>query len=148
MTAHRLSLVVAGILVLGACGSDRTPRTATSDTAVSADQLMVRDIELGNAVTDDHRVTIPMTSFAPEDSIFVSVVTDGTPASATLAAVWAYHQGDERTRIDSASRTIAPRGTTATAFFVSRPAGWPMGTYSVEVFADGKSVGSRDFEVK
>lgn len=147
MTFTRTSLVLAALLAASACGKEDAPPVVTT-RAIATPGRTVTEIELGNSITAQDRVSMPMTTFSPKDTVYASIVTDGAPEPAKLAAVWNYHRGGDRERVDSSSRTIAPDGPAATTFFVTRPKGWPMGTYSVEVFADGKSVGMRDFEVK
>lgn len=146
MTFTRTSLALVALFAASACGKEDAPPVSMA-RAVTAPSLTVTEIELGSAITAQDRVSMPMTTFSPKDTVYASIVTDGAAESATLAAVWTFHRGDDRERVDSSSRSIAPDGPAATTFFVTRPKGWPMGTYSVEVFADGKSVGTRDFEV-
>jgi hypothetical protein len=46
------------------------------------------------------------------------------------------------------SESIAPTGTAATEFHISKPKPWPVGKYKVEIAVDGAPAGSKDFEVK
>ena len=53
-------------------------------------------------------------------------------------------QGPSRKR----TRTITPTGPAANEFHISKPSGWPVGKYTVEIMADGASAGTKDFEVR
>lgn len=82
--------------------------------------------------------------FTPDDRISAVVHTRGVAESATLVAVWRDAEGRV---VTESSRSITPRGPQTTPFPVSRPAGWPPGTYRVEVWLDGRRAGSRSFTV-
>lgn len=116
--------------------------------------LSVTDIEIGNSVGPDKRVLMPMTTFTVRDTIHVSVMTEGAPPTATLTARWLY-LGDadsatatEPGAIDSTTRTITPSGPAITGFHIRQSGGWATGNYRAEIFADGKPVGTREFEVR
>ena len=85
------------------------------------------------------------TTFAPRDTVYVSVVTDKPPAGATLSARWTYEDGqlvsENRESLTSAARN-------ATEFHISKPDGWPPGRYQVEIALNGQPAGSREFEVR
>jgi hypothetical protein len=115
-----------------------TPPPAAAVVTVTA-------LELGNQVGADKRVTQQTTTFAPTDTIYVSVVTNGSSPSATLTAKWTYQDGQV---VNESTQTIAPTGPAATEFHISKPDGWPAGTYKVEVSLDGRSTGTKEFEVK
>jgi hypothetical protein len=44
--------------------------------------------------------------------------------------------------------SIVPTGPAVNEFHISKPSGWPVGKYHVEITADGNPGGSKDFEVK
>lgn len=140
-------LALTGVLATGACGR-QPPAPAADAPAAPAAALAITDITLGNGIGPDKRVTMPMTAFGPRDTIYAAVATEGTPATATLAARWTWLGGDQPTFVDSTAQTISPTGPAVTEFHVSKPDGWPAGAYRVEVFADGRAVGTREFEVR
>jgi hypothetical protein len=145
-----VSLVVVAALAGAACGK-RAPAPATeapSAGAPSAGTLEVREITLGNAIGADKRVTMPKTAFGPRDTIYAAVATDGAPPTATLAARWTFLGGGQPSILDSTAQTIAPSGPAVTEFHVSRTEAWPAGAYLVEIFAGGRLVGTREFEVR
>ena len=121
--------------------------TRSTETAPpqAASRVSVTTIELGNQIGADKRVRRPMTSFAPKDTLYATVVTTGSAPSATLTAKWTYQNGQ---LVNEHTQTIAPTGPAATEFHITKPDGWPVGIYKVEVFLNGRSTGTKEFEVK
>lgn len=150
----RLKMLVAACAIgaVAACGKKENPQPmmqGAEPPAVTNTQLSVADIQLGSAVGGDQAVTMPKTEFAPGDTIYASVKTTGAPASAsTLTAVWTYTKDGDSARVDSTSIDITPAGPASTEFHISRPSGFPVGDYHVEIWANGTSAGTRDFTVK
>ncbi len=147
------TLTLAAALGTGGCGRQppapaADPPAAPAAPAPAAAGLGVREITLGNAIGADKAVTLPKTTFGPRDTIYASVATEGAPAAATLAARWTFLGGSRPSLVDSTAQTIAPTGPAATEFHVSKPDGWPAGAYRVEIFADGRLIGTREFEVR
>lgn len=143
----RRALVLAStVLLLGsiaACNKKEAP--ADAPAATMTEEVRVDDLRLGNAVGADKWVTTEADDFKPTETIYLSVRTTGSAPSATLQAKWTFQDGQV---VKDDSQTIAPNGTTNTAFYVSRPSGWPVGNYTVSVMLNGQSAGSKDFEVK
>ena len=140
--------------IFAACGKSEPPPAprATAPPPVApmtppsaAPVVTVTTVELGNQIGADKRVTQQMTSFAPKDTIYATVVTNGSAPSATLTAKWTYQDGQV---VNESTQTIAPTGPAATEFQISKPDGWPAGTYKVEVSLNGRSTGTKEFEVK
>lgn len=105
----------------------------------------VSQVELGNAIGADKRVSLPKSSFAPADTIYATVVTDGTAESVTLVARWTY--GTDAQLVKEDTLMIAPTGPAANEFHISKPDGWPAGKYKVEILANGSTAGTQEFEV-
>jgi hypothetical protein len=61
-----------------------------------------------------------------------------------VVARWTFEDGQV---VKEDSRSIAPSGTEATEFHISKPSGWPKGKYTLTVSVGG-STESKDFEVK
>ena len=105
------------------------------------------------AVTDwkalgaDKKVTNATDTFAPTDTMYVSVDTSGS-GTAKLDAKWTYHKGTSVAVVKEDSMTLDTTGPATHEFHVSKPDGWPAGNYEVEVMLDGKSVGTKKFTVK
>ena len=117
----------------------------TSDTGVTPDPdaaVTVTSVELGNEVGADNRVPAPMGTFATSDTVHASVVTDGT--GGTVATRWTFEDG----QVVHTEDKIVPAGEQVTDFMITNPAGWPAGTYTLEVTVDGQVVQTREFEVR
>ncbi len=149
---QRMLGAAALIALVGAtgCKKEPAPTIGGADTtmAMPSTTLSVTGIELGKAVGVDRRVTMPMTTFGTRDTIYASVATSGAPATATLTAVWTFSQDGQTAAVDSTSLAVSPTGDEVTEFHISRAQPWPAGNYKVEIFANGASAGTRDFEVR
>ena len=144
-----LAAVLAASAVV-ACKKKEAPQPIVETPAAPAvpATLSVTDVQIGSAIGADMKVTAPKTTFGVKDTIHPAVLTDGAPPSATITAVWTYTRGGKTVTVDSTAKTIAPTGPATTEFHVSKPGGWPAGTYHVAIWADGQSAGTRDFDVK
>jgi hypothetical protein len=111
----------------------------------AAKPFSVSSVELGSAIGTDKRVSMPKTTFAPTDTIYASVVTDGSSPNVTLAARWTYGADGQLVKEDTLA--IAPTGPAVNEFHVSKPDGWAAGQYKVEITANGAPAGSKTFEV-
>lgn len=140
--AWRLALVFAA-LVLAACGNDDAAETATPQGPETA--LTVTDVNLGSSINNDRSVSAPTSDFAPTDTIYASVATEGTGSGATLMARWLYEDGQI---VDESSQSISPTGPARTEFHISMPNGFPTGDYTVEILLNGEHVETESFEVE
>jgi len=102
-------------------------------------------MDLGKAVGIDRKVTLPAASFSPKDTIYISVVSDGVAPAAGLRAKWTY--GPKGLPVKENTETISSLGPKATEFHIKKASGLPVGTYTVEVFVNDKSVGTKQFNV-
>ena len=88
-------------------------------------------------------------AFAPNDTLYLSVVTSNATPSTMVKAVVTYQDGQV---VDSTTQAVAAPattgGTTVTEFHLTKPDGWPTGDYTVEVWLDGQSAGTRTISVK
>jgi hypothetical protein len=133
------------IAVTGTACRKRAGTTATQDTvAAPSGEVTVSEAQLGRRLGSDKRMSARATTFSPEDTIYVSVLTRGSAPSATITARWTY--GDQQV-VKEESRTIAPNGVEAAEFHISKPSGWPVGKYKVTV-SSGSSKETVDFQVK
>jgi len=142
------------LMSFAACGKSEPPPSqqaaapppaAPATPPPAAPAVTVTAIELGNQISADKRVTQQLTAFAPHDTLYVSVLTNGASPSATLTAKWTYQDGQV---VNESTQTIAPTGPAATEFHISKPDGWPAGAYKVEVSLNGRSTATKEFEVK
>jgi len=155
MTHVARALTAVALVAAVACkGRDNAPgagaETGTTATAGAPDtaaskEFKVAAVMIGKRIGANKMVTEPTFQFAPRDTIFVSVSTEGARDNAELTAVWRFQTGQ---KVDSSSQSISPQGDENTEFHVSNPKGWPAGTYNVTVYANGDSVDSKNFAVK
>lgn len=162
-TPNRLHIAMLAVLVgsvaLVGCKKNAEPAAMpplASETApmpqatAGMPTATVRGIDLGNAVDADMRVTAPMTSFAPTDTIHASVSTDTSDPAAsvagTLGAKWTHIDSNQIVHEESKDMVLAGNGVTD--FQITRPDPWPTGRYKVEIMMDGAVVQTREFEVK
>jgi hypothetical protein len=156
MTHVARALTAVALLAAVACkGRDAAPRdpgteTGATGTAPAADaaaskELKVAGVMIGKRLGDSKLITEPTFEFAPADTIYVSVSTEGAPESADLSAKWLFQTGQ---MVDSSTQSIKPQGKDNTEFHISNPKGWPVGTYNVTIYANGDSVDSKNFAVK
>ena len=144
-----LALVAA--VALGACAKKEPPppppTPVPAPTAVPTPvPFKVTAFDLGKSIGDDKKIKEASAVFAPKETIYVVILTEGVAPKATLKARWTY--GDKGTLVNEETRDISPSGPAATEFHIAKPSGWPAGKYKVEVSADGTAVGTKEFEVK
>jgi len=126
------------------------PAPTAPAPAPMAATASVSAVDLGNAVGADMRVTAPMSSFAPKDTIYAAVSTASSDPAASVPG----KLGVKWTHVDSSqvvkeeSRDINFTASGVTDFQISKPDGWPTGKYKVEVSLDGTVVQTREFDVK
>jgi hypothetical protein len=140
------ALVLAALLAAGvvACAKKDAPPAETEPAAPTTQAVWFVGAELGRAVGGDRRVTDATDDFGPNDTIYVSVETEGRASTATLGARWTYQDGQE---VERSETTISPNGREQTEFHIAKPDGWPAGDYQVEITLDGQTVDTLDFEV-
>ena len=126
------------------------PAPTTPAPAPMPATASVSAVDLGNAVGADMRVTAPMSSFAPKDTIYAAVSTASSDPAASvpgkLGAKWTHV--DSSQTVHEETRDINFTGSGVTDFQISKPDGWPTGKYKVEVSLDGTVVQTREFDIK
>ncbi len=148
----RVSILASAAAILVSSSCKKTESAAGTDTASTKPTLVtglskmrVADIQVGRHAGPDKRVTDATTSFAPHDTMYVAVITDGAESNATLSARWMKGAA----LVKEMDGTITSTGgTTVTQFHVENTAGWPTGEYTVEILLDGVSAGTKTFTVK
>ena len=123
----RLAGTVAIAAVLAGCG---------------AGNLTVTNIQTGKSLNSDHSVGALTTTFTPNDTIYVAVLTNGS-GSATIGAKFS-HLGRV---VAEPEKKVSYRGAAATEFHLDYPGGSPIGEYDIEVFFNGQSAGMRKVRV-
>jgi hypothetical protein len=138
-----LALTLAAGLSAACTRSSENPgATGTTGTGVG---VRVSHIDMGRSLNADKTINDKTDSFKPNDTIYASIGTGGTAATATLKARWTYQDGQV---VDESTQRIAPAGNARTEFHISKPDGWPAGKYKLEVLLNGSSAGTRDIEVE
>jgi len=141
------ALLIATVTGCGKKDADDTAAVPPSGTAAgntSASTVAVSDVKLGEAIGADRRVTDESDDFDPGDTIYASVLTTGAAPNATLHARWTFQDGQV---VDSTTQAIAPTGDAATEFHISKPGGFPKGTYKLTVLLNGAEVRTKEFKV-
>jgi hypothetical protein len=139
-------VLLAGFAIISSNGCKKHSATAgSSDVGMaSSEAVKISDVQLGRRIGADKRVTDKTDTFAPRDTIYASVATDGSAPSATVTARWTYESGQV---VKEDTRTIAPNGAETTEFHISKPTAWPAGKYKLTLSLNG-STESKDFQVK
>jgi hypothetical protein len=149
----RVGAQVAVVAVLAvACSGSEESRTAggvTDSAALAASaggpvELHVSNVMIGRQIGPGNRITEPTFQFAPRDTVYVSVATEGTGGAETLTAAWRSQSGEI---LQKSSEPVAPAGEN-TRFRLTQPKGLKPGTYKVIVFLGGDSVETKVFAVK
>ena len=126
------------------------PAPAAEAPAPMPATASVSGVDLGNAVGADMRVTAPMTTFAPKDTIYAAVSTTTSDPMASipgkLGVKWTHVDSSQTVNEETKDVTFAGDGVTD--FQISKPSGWPTGKYKVEISLDGNVVQTREFEVR
>jgi hypothetical protein len=138
-----LILTLAALLSTGCTKNNENPgATSTTGTVVG---VRVSQIDIGRSLNADKTINDNTDSFKPNDTVYASIATEGTAATTTLKARWTYQDGQV---VNESTQTIAPTGDARTEFHISKPDGWPAGKYRLEVFLNGSSSATKEFEVK
>jgi hypothetical protein len=145
-------LALLAVVVLGACSKEAppppapAPRAAPVTLAPTPAPFRVTSADLGKSIGDDKRIKDAATTFGPHDTIYVAVSSEGASPKATLKARWTF--GTKGTLVNEETRDIAPTGPAVTEFHISKPSGWPVGKYTLEVSVDGSPVATKEVLVQ
>lgn len=148
---HRLQLGAAlAVLSLAACGKKDQPAPADTPVAVTpAPAATISTIETGKHIGPNKRVTEVTNMFGPKDTLYVAVVTENSVPTTMLTAKWTFQTGQ---LVDSTAQAVARTDdmnpVAVTEFHLVKPTGWPVGKYTLELWLDGMSAGTREIEVK
>jgi hypothetical protein len=147
-------LPALALLLVAAPGcTKKTETTSTTSTNTTTEPgtttqggttVSVVAVDLGRNVDAEKKVTEHVDTFKPNDTIYASVLTNGSAPNARIGVKWMYQDGQV---VDQSEQIIAPNGSAATEFHITKPDGLPAGDYKVEVSVDGSSVQTKDFKV-
>lgn len=140
-----LALLLAGSLASLGCNREEpaAEQAEETDVAVEEPALDVTNVALGRSIGADKRVVDEIGNFAPGDTIYASVETEGA-GSGTLAARWTFEDGQV---VDESSHPIGG-GAQVSEFHVSKPDGWPVGHYEVVILLNGQEADRKGFDVE
>jgi len=152
------AVAVVSVIALVACGKTEPPPPPPAPAPAPAPVLApapapapvavtFSSVTLGKAIGADKKVTAPTEVFAKGDTIHASVDTTGA-GTATVQAKWTYTRDGKTVPVKEDSATINATGPATTEFHISKPDGWPVGAYQVDILVDGKQAASRSFKVE
>ncbi len=154
-----LLVAVVGSVALVGCKKKEEPKVEPTPApaviepapAVVAPTASVASVDLGTATGPDMKLTATTMSFKPKDKFIVSVGTTTSDMAASvpgkLNAKLTFANGAEIMPVDEKSLDFNFTGPGTTNFEFSKPDGWPVGKYKVEVSLNGTLVQSKEFEV-
>ena len=126
------------------------PAPMPTPAPMPAATASVTTVDLGNTIGADMKVGMPATTFAPKDTIHVSIGTSTSDPAASvpgkLGVKWTHV--DSNQVVNEETRDVVLTGAGNTEFHIAKPDGWPTGKYKVEVTQDGNVVQTREFEIK
>ncbi len=151
-------VLILAVLILGVAGCKKessppaptaapTPAPQVQAPPPAPAVVSVANISLGKALGSDKKVAAATDTFAKGDTIYAVVETTGS-GDATLKAKWTYHKGAKTAPVSESSQTISANGPAASEFHISKPDGWPLGDYQVEISLNDKPAGTKKFVVK
>lgn len=129
-----------------AAAAAANPTTSTDPHANG--NVWVEGIELGSEIGSNLMVLDPKTSFRAMDTIYavVTTATSGGEEPGILEVRWSYGENDQTVHEERKSLQFSGNGVTA--FQISKPDGWPMGGYRVQITLDGREPTTRTFVVR
>ena len=154
--------VIASVAVVGCkkkeeaapppAATEPAPIPAPMPPAAPAPTASVATVDLGSAAGPDLKLTATGATFKAKDKIIASVGTMTSDPAASVAgkltAKWTFMNGAEAMPVSEESKDFNFAGAGTTNFEISKPDGWPVGKYKVEILLDGAVVQTREFEVK
>lgn len=147
-----LLISTIGLIPLAAaCNRDTAEEEVQTSPPVTnapaGDAVRVTEVDVGRSIGADKRINdnAATDEFRRTDTIYASVATEGNASGAALSARWTFEDGQV---VDESSQTVSSTGPAVTEFHISKPDGWPVGKYKVEIRLNGQTVETKDFEVK
>ena len=141
--------VISTVLLVACSGSERSRKEETGGAGDSAKSIAaaatprrVSLVMIGKGAGS--RVTEPTFQFAPQDTVYLSVATEGSGGATSVSAAWRSQSGEI---VQQSSEPIPPGGENV-AFTLAQPKGLKPGTYKVVVFLGNDSVDAKVFAVK
>jgi hypothetical protein len=144
------TLLAIAALAAAGCRKDEVPPADSVAAAPAPPPMaMVTTIETGKHIDANKRIVDTASTFAPRDTLYVSVVTNNATTGTMLKTIVTFQTGQV---VDSSSQSVVPPmttgGSSVTEFHLVKAGGWPTGDYTVEVWLDGQSAGTRTLTVR
>ena len=124
-----LGCVVLFALFAGACGP--------------SEPLNVVGIQTGKSLNSDHSIGVHAASFHPNDTMYVSVLSNGR-GKGTITVKWSL--GGQV--LQTLTKKVSYNDQAATDFRFEAADGFPVGDYSIDVIVDGKTIETRRVKVE
>ena len=145
---RRLSILVL-LLIAALAGCWRgSPPGGESDTPGNQADAHVSDITLGRTLGPDGMILedARTSSFWTTDKFYVAVVTDGSVPGATVKARWKFSDGSVA---GEDSKTVDSTGKAPVLLQAAPPEDrWKAGDYTVEIFVNDVSAGTKDLTTR
>ncbi len=126
-----------------------TPPPAAAPAAVDVINVpvSVKQLTLSNSIDETtKKAATAMNSFVANDTIYAVVDTIGS-GRAAIKTLWTYHRNGQTAQVNETVQEIDATGPASTAFHISKPGGWPVGDYQVEVFVNDAPATVQKFTV-
>lgn len=144
---HAVAILAVSVLSLAACAdtdSDLAVEQAETGDVAPVMDVEVEEVTLGRAMDAQFRITDSSDEFAPSDSIYASVKTEGTANAATITARWTT---DDDAVLHEETKTLSSAGEQWTSFSFVRSAPLQEGEYELHILLNGREVQEKDFTI-
>ena len=142
---------VVMVALLGSCGDSDRSRAEEAGRQADSAGLAAKPTErrvsmsmIGKRLGPGNRVMEPTFQFAPQDTVFLSVATEGSAGASKITAAWRSQGGEI---VQQSSEPIQDANGSV-AFSLAQAKGLKPGTYKVVVFLGDDSVDAKVFAVK
>jgi hypothetical protein len=104
-------------------------------------------MQVGKDIQPDNSVQTVTATFAPKDTIYLSVSSIGMAPQVALSTRWTF--GPKDVLVHEETKSISPPSVKPmrTEFHISKPSGWPAGNYKVVLSVDGQPSQTETFVV-
>jgi hypothetical protein len=149
---NRIVLVAAAVIAVTGCKKEKAAEgveaaAPTTTAAAPMAALKVESVTLGKAVGDNKQVVAALNTFAPTDTIFASVKTDGTAENVNLKAKWVLKGEAGETVINEGEQKVTTQGVAYTVFQISKPEGLTAGNYKLDIYKDDAVATTGEFSI-
>ena len=108
-----------------------------------SEPLKIVGVQTGKSLNTDHSIGRHAISFRPEDTMYVSVLTDGRGAG-TIQVKWSLFGR----QLHQVTKNVSYNDQAATDFRFAAADGFPVGDYTIDVIVDGKAFETRRVKVE